>query len=141
MSPTTRLRQRLSEAQAHRCCYCGIALVGAGNERNAATLEHVIPVCIGGWTGYSNIVVACRLCNFGRGTMLAASYFALVQKLGREGAYEKGRRWQRRHMIRKPGGQRDTAREQHEAATLFAGLSKEYRRHRSMKAATAVTVQ
>src|SRR5690242_12451898 len=78
------LRSVLAEAQGHRCCYCGIALAPSGAAHDAETLEHMIPVAAGGRDEWLNTVVACRLCNLGRGAMLATSYYDLVRRFGRE---------------------------------------------------------
>lgn len=53
------MRVRLSEAQNHRCCYCGCDI------RDGATLERVIPGCRGGHYVWANLVVACYPCNGG----------------------------------------------------------------------------
>ena len=127
MKPKARLRRRLCEEQGHRCCYCGIALVAAGLLPNAATLEHIVPACIGGRANYANTVVACRFCNFGRGTMRADSYLDLVCRFGRELAHGKGRRWQQRHGSGTPGGLREVALSQYGAAGYLAGVPKRYR--------------
>ncbi len=63
-----KIKLRLSEAQNWRCCYCGIRMEGSGNEDNAPTFEHVVPLRDGGVnTPDENIVIACRSCNMTRG--------------------------------------------------------------------------
>lgn len=78
---------RISEAQNHRCAYCGFDMwlpwtehqtctmayflkraksVGAAHRARkwrAATSEHVVPKCNGGANSHLNIVAACRWCN------------------------------------------------------------------------------
>lgn len=45
-------------AHAAECTYCGVAL----NAKNL-TLDHVVPLEVGGVHGVSNLVPACRACN------------------------------------------------------------------------------
>lgn len=52
-----KLRERLSEAQNHRCCYCGCDI------RNGATIEHVISRYRGGSNDWGNLVASCDPCN------------------------------------------------------------------------------
>jgi 5-methylcytosine-specific restriction endonuclease McrA len=73
------IKDRLSEAQNHRCCYCGCRmaernLIGYADERlyahnyrdNYPTFEHVIPLSLGGEDILDNIVIACLKCNVER---------------------------------------------------------------------------
>ena len=121
------LRSILSEAQGHRCCYCGIALRAGGVRHDSETLEHVIPVAAGGRDEWLNTVVACRCCNLGRGPMLATSYFDLVRRLGRDVAHAKGRSWYRRQMLRGQDGARRVCQSQHRAGPLYRVLAQVYR--------------
>ena len=123
-----RWRIKLSEAQGHRCCYCGIPLIDAPRQQNSATLEHVIPEAAGGWDGDINLVVACKFCNEGRGTMLAASCFDLVVKLGREEANRLGLRWRKRIIGHNPLRLRENAISQHKRGKLYRMLAREYRK-------------
>ncbi len=70
-----RLRSRLSEAQNHRCCYCGVQMTTPGNHPNSVTLEHIQPKAHGGLTDYWNCVVACYRCNCARGTQNPTKFF------------------------------------------------------------------
>ncbi len=75
---------RISEAQNHRCCYCGHTVVRyrpgtAAMPRNTATRDHIIPRCHGGTYG-NNIVIACVQCNNLRGDMEAYAFYNLMQK-------------------------------------------------------------
>jgi hypothetical protein len=119
-------RRRLSEAQGHRCCYCGIRLIDVPWQHNSVTLEHVIPKAAGAWNDDINLVVACRLCNEGRGTMLAASYFDLVLKHGRNEANRLGRRWRKRIVNRDPLSLRERAVSQHLRGPMYRTLAAEY---------------
>ncbi len=56
------LRRRLSEAQNHRCCYCGTRMT-----RRTVTLEHVQARTHGGRSTFENCVAACYSCNTERG--------------------------------------------------------------------------
>lgn len=78
-------RSALSEAQNHRCCYCGTQLSNhvKDDHPDRATVDHVIPKIAGGHCKWDNEVMACRLCNHGRGAMNAYRYFEAVQQMGR----------------------------------------------------------
>jgi len=127
MSTKRRLRAKLSEAQGHRCCYCGIALIESPNAHNSATIEHVVPEVAGGWNGDINLVAACNYCNAGRGAMLATSYFDLVARVGREEAHRLGRRWHKRTVGKNPLQFREKTLSQHRAGKLYRMLGKAYR--------------
>lgn len=60
---TDRTRNRLAGEQNWQCCYCGCRL-HKGSGPNAATLERIIPVALGGDKfDEDNLAVACWLCN------------------------------------------------------------------------------
>jgi 5-methylcytosine-specific restriction endonuclease McrA len=61
------LKSRLSEAQNHRCCWCGKRLVESGPRDDRPTFEHAIPLSRGGEDTPANIVIACYGCNQRRG--------------------------------------------------------------------------
>lgn len=70
-----RFRERLSEAQNHRCAYCG------RNIKKRATVDHIIPLVHGGEPlSPDNAVAACRKCNERRGSMNAYRFYRLVQE-------------------------------------------------------------
>ena len=57
-------RARASEAQNHRCCYCGVLMCDPNPVDNQSlTLEHVVPRGNGGMEHPDNYVAACRRCN------------------------------------------------------------------------------
>ena len=56
-------RARASEAQNHRCCYCGVLMCDPSNNSQSLTLEHVVPIGHGGVEHPYNYVAACRRCN------------------------------------------------------------------------------
>lgn len=62
-----RMIRRLSEAQNHRCCYCGVDMVADHLHQHGATIEHVVTRAAGGKTTWLNLVAACRTCNTKRG--------------------------------------------------------------------------
>lgn len=72
---------RISEAQNHRCCYCGVRFGASIPElgwtpfQTALTLEHVRPKSEGGGHGWDNIAGACRRCNHRRGCEDALAFF------------------------------------------------------------------
>lgn len=68
-----QLRDRLSEAQNHRCAYCG------ADTRNCATLEHIQQQRDGGKTSFINCVIACAPCNNERMDRDPLAWFRLIQ--------------------------------------------------------------
>jgi len=57
-----RLRYKLLRCQGSRCCYCKKRLDFRG-----ATLDHVVPRCLGGSNRPHNLCVACLACNQKKG--------------------------------------------------------------------------
>lgn len=79
------LKERLSEAQNHRCCYCGERMVFRANSPNQATIEHVQERKYGGSDGRENLVVCCLSCNQHRNDLRlsAEGYYRYVVENGR----------------------------------------------------------
>ena len=73
------LRTKLSEAQNHRCAWCGCQTTELRNLRHSATIEHVQPRSLGGADDYSNMVMACNLCNSQRGVLSVDKFLTFVQ--------------------------------------------------------------
>ena len=72
MSYRQILRESLSEAQNHRCCYCKLICTIEEDHppaRGSATIEHVIPRSQGGADKYRNMAMACAFCNGMRGIL------------------------------------------------------------------------
>lgn len=92
IQPTNRLLA-VAESQNYRCAYCGVTTV-VGDPENpiSATIDHVHPLSQGGKRTRENEVLACRLCNGGRGAIDAIVYFYIVQKLGRAKAVIEAKR-------------------------------------------------
>ena len=65
------LKERLFERDGERCCYCKRKL-----KFQYATLEHVVPLSQGGSWNISNLLLACRRCNFNRGDMSVEDFKA-----------------------------------------------------------------
>ena len=67
----------LSEAQNHRCCYCGAEMtLQVRNAPNSATFEHVSPLSKTSWPAgaWENLVAACYRCNNMRGDTCAFTF-------------------------------------------------------------------
>lgn len=59
-----RLRFEILRRDQFRCYYCGVR----GNETECGlTIDHVVPVSLGGSNAPENLVSACGNCNFGKG--------------------------------------------------------------------------
>jgi hypothetical protein len=76
------LRTQLSEAQNHRCCWCGERFCDQPNRPQSPTLEHVQPLSLGGPNTPANLAVACARCNRNRDVMDINPFFAKIQRLG-----------------------------------------------------------
>jgi hypothetical protein len=50
--------ETLLHRQAGRCFYCRKPL-----KAQLASIEHVVPQCLGGWEGFTNLVACCRRMN------------------------------------------------------------------------------
>jgi hypothetical protein len=78
-----QMRAVLSEAQNHRCCYCGVKMIDMRGDRLCATIDHVIPKSLGGSDDWENLVAACDLCNVTRGITDAFYFFHARDELSR----------------------------------------------------------
>ena len=67
-------RTRLAEAQNWKCCFCGSRMTEVRGKNNSVTVEHVIPVTLGGSDDIENLVASCNACNSNRGIKDAYSY-------------------------------------------------------------------
>ena len=65
------LRAAAFQACGRRCAYCADPLRLEG-----ATLDHVVPRCLGGGTTAENLVVACYDCNVLKGGRAPFDFFA-----------------------------------------------------------------
>ena len=72
----TDLKDRLCEAQNHKCPLCGVNFNDPRDLRRKwingklanqhPTFEHVVPFAAGGADDESNLVITCAYCNFNR---------------------------------------------------------------------------
>lgn len=79
-------RRALWAAQNGRCHYCNRRTKSPGHHNcgpAAATLDHVLPVALGGTADPVNLVVACLSCNSAKGDMHPAEWLSRF-----------GRRWE-----------------------------------------------
>lgn len=88
----SKIRRELSEAQNHRCAYCGCEVAelyeiqkrfGKHIEKpekhgQLATIDHIIPLSKNGSNAKENLVVACQKCNKFRGSMDALVFFTII---------------------------------------------------------------
>lgn len=63
------IRQRLYEKQGGRCHLCGkkTYLVAPLNKGDLFTVDHIIPLSLGGTSANDNLIGACLRCNSGKG--------------------------------------------------------------------------
>lgn len=69
---------RLCGEQNWRCCYCGSRMEGFAQDSDAPTIEHIIPLSLGGPDRIENIVVACYRCNTDRGSAITDIHIAAI---------------------------------------------------------------
>lgn len=63
MAVSKRTRFEVLRRDEFRCQYCGLAATDTGE---GLTIDHVVPVALGGSDGPENLVAACRDCNAGK---------------------------------------------------------------------------
>ena len=91
------MRAALSEAQNHRCAYCGVEMLlttPAGSlERpwDIATVDHIEPRSCGGGDDWHNLVMACRACNEMRESMGVWQFLELVRRWIKRGGQQPSR--------------------------------------------------
>lgn len=61
MSISKRLRYEILKRDGNKCRYCG-----ASSEESPLTIDHVVPVALGGTDDPANLVAACKDCNAGK---------------------------------------------------------------------------
>ena len=69
--------RRLGRRDGWRCHWCG-----RGFRRTPArrcTIDHLVPVSVGGSWALSNLVLACRACNETRGDMPVDAWRSLIE--------------------------------------------------------------
>ena len=99
-----RYKRLLCEAQNWRCAYCSIDMTlvpvkgdvdkKGRKQKRDATIEHFEARGNGGQRHRENEVAACRMCNEGRNSIDAMTYFEKVKEVGRRKAAAWGRREQ-----------------------------------------------
>lgn len=62
------LRQLVAARSDHRCAYC---LTNEETSGGLFTLDHIIPLSLGGLTTFENLCLACWDCNLIKGTKIA----------------------------------------------------------------------
>ena len=78
-----KMKQELSEAQNHRCCYCHVRFSDDSTSLYYATFEHVVPKSHGGDDDFTNLVLACYECNHSRSNRYSAEDFSNLMQRGR----------------------------------------------------------
>ena len=53
--------------KGQRRCLCGRQLVWSGENKNRATVDHIVPKSFGGTKRLTNLLVVCQDCNGKRG--------------------------------------------------------------------------
>ncbi len=64
------IREMLVLAQGERCAYCGDKMLSVGYSQSSATLEHIVPLSIGGTWDIPNLVAVHRRCNLERNSAI-----------------------------------------------------------------------
>ena len=78
------VKHRMMQEQDFRCFYCSVELQyipkdtdDKNRSRSWATLDHKIPISKGGEHTLKNCVIACRSCNFSKGTKTDTEFMAV----------------------------------------------------------------
>ncbi len=66
---TATLRQRLIQADDHRCAYCHTSQANSGSPM---VVDHLPPLSKGGVTAFDNLCFACYRCNLFKGSRVTA---------------------------------------------------------------------
>ena len=110
---------RLSEAQNHRCCYCGCIMTFDQNQETSVTRDHVMPKVFGGNNSWENLVAACFKCNVLRGNVDAYRFYKLMQD-GNMRRLLQERYWKNRALESRFAKKAlETAKESREAAWKY----------------------
>jgi 5-methylcytosine-specific restriction endonuclease McrA len=72
-------RTLLSEAQNHKCCWCGDRMVLERDKSKSATIEHVKCRAHGGEDHPDNFAIACSSCNNKRGTLSVDEFMECIR--------------------------------------------------------------
>ena len=73
-------RIRLAEAQNWRCAYCSGLMHDDGMRLDGATIEHIVPIILGGGRDRDNLVSACLACNGTRSAFYSARAFYRIRR-------------------------------------------------------------
>lgn len=59
------MKNKIFKVDGPKCVWCGCEtlLNTTGENSNFATLEHVIPLCVGGTDDFENLTISCLRCN------------------------------------------------------------------------------
>jgi hypothetical protein len=74
MVKTSVLTPSRLERQGGRCYYCRMKLL-----KHESTRDHVVPKSRGGRASDNNIVIACKYCNFNKGSKTVSAYLKSVE--------------------------------------------------------------
>jgi 5-methylcytosine-specific restriction endonuclease McrA len=68
-TPTLRaIRTKLADKQMWKCAYCGCRMTEAdGVSPSSVTLEHIVPLALGGRDRFDNYCACCLKCNNDKG--------------------------------------------------------------------------
>jgi len=67
-------RDKIWGEQNRRCYYCRGTLA-----RNEATIEHLVPRCANGGDSTGNVKVACKTCNYAKGSMTEVKFWKILK--------------------------------------------------------------
>lgn len=68
LSNKHKLRARLFKKQRGLCKYCDCQMTTRNGRVNSWTLDHILPMYLGGDDNPANIVLACDACNRDKGS-------------------------------------------------------------------------
>ena len=78
-------RRQIAALQGGKCCYCGVTLTWNTTKQpprsDCATLEHIVPVSLGGADHENNLAVSCFSCNGRRGMIPHADFLLAMRRM------------------------------------------------------------
>lgn len=69
---------RRSFQNGFKCVYCGITMKLNGGGNDIFTIDHVIPLSMGGTNEIKNLCVCCRECNYSKGKLESKEYMETI---------------------------------------------------------------
>ena len=105
------MQQRGAPVWSGKCIHCNSRLVVSGAGETEATVEHIVPLTLGGTDALNNLALACRRCNNLKGKRMdwRAANDPKRQALTAALQTKRQARWRNADAIDHPGPPADKA--------------------------------